>query len=197
MYAPGTEFMIGNVSLLTSTGTYIDSPRHRFPGGRDVSQISLDRCAMLPTVVVHIEAVEEIGPASVPDDVEGCAVLFRTGWDQHWRTPQYGAEGHPYLTEPTAQRLVDLRVALVGIDAVNVDRTKIRERPAHTTLLAADVPIVENLTNLSMLPAHGALFTAAPILLHDAPSFPVRAFAVVPAGLGAGRPEVQTGGVND
>lgn len=177
-YDIGTEFQIRRLCMLTSTGTYLDAPRHRFRDGADVAQIPLDRCVGLPAVVVDVRAVIEIGPDHVPDDaVSGSAVLFLTGWGRHWGTEKYGAVEHPHLEPATADLLARRGVALVGIDSVNVDGTSNEARPIHTTLLQAGVLIVENLTNLAAIPRRGAEFTAAPLAFEGLPSFPVRAFA--------------------
>ncbi|MBB5159399.1 hypothetical protein [Saccharopolyspora phatthalungensis] len=55
-------------------------------------------------------------------------------------------------------------------------------RTAHTLLLAAEIPIVEHLTNLDQLPASGATFTAVPPAVRGLATFPVRSFATLPAG---------------
>jgi kynurenine formamidase len=69
---------------------------------------------------------------------------------------------------------------LVGIDAVNIDDTTTRARPAHSVLLGAGVPVVEHLTGLGQLPPAAARFTAAPPRFAAFGTFPVRAYAVVP-----------------
>jgi kynurenine formamidase len=178
-YDQGTEFQIRRLSMVTSTGTYLDAPRHRVREGADVSQVALGRCAMLPAVVVDSRGAVEIGPKHVRGDVLGCAVLFLTGWDRHWGTDEYGGHDHPHLAPETADLLVRGGAALAGIDSVNVDGTRTGARPIHTTLLRAGVLIVENLTNLAAVPARGARFTAAPLAFEGLPSFPVRAFATV------------------
>ena len=70
---------------------------------------------------------------------------------------------------------------LVGIDAANIDDMTDGQRPAHTQLLAAGIPIVEHLRGLEQLPPLGARFTAVPPLVENFGTFPVRAFASVPA----------------
>jgi len=90
----------------------------------------------------------------------------------------------PYLTREGAAWLVDRGAALVGIDSVNIDDIAAPgpgERPAHSQLLAAGIPIVEHLTGLAELPPTGAIFTAAPPRVAAFGTFPVRAFASVPA----------------
>ncbi|HTD53106.1 MAG TPA: cyclase family protein, partial [Thermoanaerobaculia bacterium] len=106
------------------------------------------------------------------------AVLIRTGWDAHWRTPRYG-EGHPFLTRGSVELLVREGAALVGIDSLNIDDTADGARSAHTLLLGAGIPIVEHLRGLGALPETGFRFSAAPPSVRGMGSFPVRAFAVV------------------
>jgi arylformamidase len=87
----------------------------------------------------------------------------------------------PFLGGEGAQWLVDRGAALVGIDAVNVDEMVERgERPAHTLLLGAGIPIVEHLTGLDAVPATGARFTAAPPRFAGVGTLPVRAYARLP-----------------
>nr|WP_197038506.1 cyclase family protein [Herbidospora cretacea] len=173
LYAEGTEFFIGTITMAANTGTYLDSPNHRFADGADLSGLPLEKLADLDGVVVK--------GVDLPDglDVAGKAVLFHTGWDAHWGTDAYFT-GHPHLTAATSAALVAGGAALVGIDSFNIDATPPKgERPAHTTLLGAGVPIVEHLTNLGALPASGFRFHAAPPLVAGMGTFPVRAYAVV------------------
>jgi arylformamidase len=178
-YADGTEFSIGRIDMLANTGTYLDTPAHRFREGHDLSALPLERCADLPAVVVDAS-----GAVAADDlaglELAGAAVLVRTGWDVHWGTERYGDRDHPHLTGDAAGALVEAGAALVGIDSVNIDVTSTGERPVHTRLLRAGIPIVEHLTGLGRLPASGARFTAVPPLVAGMGTFPVRAFATVP-----------------
>ncbi len=179
-YAAGTEFAIGRISMVTNTGTYLDTPAHRFRDGHDLSALPLQHCADLPAVV--IDGTGPIGVAAFSDvAVTGSAVLLRTGWDRHWGTERYGDSVHPHLTEAGAKALVERRAVLVGIDSVNIDDTTTGERPAHTLLLAAGIPVVEHLTGLEDLPPTGARFTAVPPAVRGLATFAVRAFASVPS----------------
>ncbi len=178
-YAAGTEFTIGWLRMVANTGTYLDTPRHRYRDGWDVSDLQLEQCVDLPALVVDADG--QIGPDAFDDlDLAGAAVLLRTGWDRHWRTEEYGDPSHPFLDEAGADFLVSAGAALVGIDSVNIDDTRGDERPAHTRLLAAGIPIVEHLTRLDRVPASGATFTAIPMPVRGLGSLPVRAFARLP-----------------
>ncbi|MET8230092.1 cyclase family protein [Micromonospora sp. NPDC005298] len=183
-YAPGTEFQVGRIDMIANTGTYVDAPAHRWAGGDDLSGVPLDRLADLPGVVVRVpagtRAVDRLMLA--PYDVAGHAVLLHTGWDVHFGTERYAAPEAPYLTGDAARALVDAGAALVGIDSINIDDMSAAsggERPAHSTLLAAGIPIVEHMTGLDALPPDGFRFTAAPPMVVGMGTFPVRAFAVV------------------
>jgi kynurenine formamidase len=182
IYAPGTEFQIGVVTLCSNTGTYVDAPFHRYPDGIDLSELPLDRLADLDAVVVDAEdGVREIGvDAFAGVELEGCAVLVRSGWHRHWRTPAY-TEGHPFLTEAAARHLVDAGALLVGIDSLNIDDTRGGDRPVHSTLLAAGIPICEHLADLAPLPVQGFRFSAVPVPVKGMGTFPVRAYATIEA----------------
>jgi len=184
-YAPGVSFQIASIHLPQNTGTYMDTPFHRHEGTPGVWNYPIERTADLPGVVIDARAVlDQPKPAMGPEllkgaDVEGAAVLFFTGWDRKWGTHDYGAGGHPFLTESAAQALVDRGAVLFGVDALNADDPMDLERPAHTILLRENVAIVENLTNLAELPATGFRFHAAPVKAQGLGSFPVRAYAVI------------------
>jgi kynurenine formamidase len=180
-YAPATTFQIGRVEMVANTGTYIDAPFHRFAQGLDVASLPLEKLADLPGILVDAtdrksRAIDE--SLFAKRAVNGRAVLIRTGWDAHWRTPRY-SEGHPYLTRAAAEFLVKEGAALVGIDSLNIDDTSDGSRPAHTLLLAGGIPILEHLTGLRELPPEGFRFHAVPAPIRGIGSFPVRAYALL------------------
>ncbi len=175
-YDDGSSFQIGRIDMVANTGTYLDSPFHRFADGPDLAALDLDRLAALPGVVVRSEASAVDADAFEGRDVSGKAVLVHTGWDRHWRTDAY-QQDHPFLTEAAARLLVEDGARLVGIDSHNIDDTSGRSRPVHTHLLGAGVLICEHMTNLAALPDDGFSFTAASPKVAGMGTFPVRAFA--------------------
>jgi arylformamidase len=180
-YAPGTEFHIGKIEMVANTGTYLDSPFHRYPDGDDLAQLKLESLANLDCVVVRVTARQDRAIDRLPFDsaiLRGKAVLFHTGWDAHWRTDQY-FENHPYVTAELAEQLVAARAALVGIDSFNIDSTDDGTRPVHSALLGAGIPIVEHLCGLATVPERGARFFAVPVKVKGMGTFPVRAFVKV------------------
>ena len=181
--AYGTEFQVDRVELVGNTGTYVDSPFHRFPDGGDLASIPLEAAVDLAVLVVdaHERAVDEplLAAALGGEDLAGSAVLLRTGGDAAWGREEY-AHDAPFLTAAGAAWLAARRPALVGIDSVNIDDLADNSRPAHTTLLGAGVLICEHLTGLAALPARGARLHAAPAKWRGVGTWPVRAYAIVP-----------------
>lgn len=177
-YAEGVEFHIGRIDMVANTGTYLDSPFHRYADGADLAGLDLAVLADLEAVVVRDQG-SAIAPAAFHHlDVAGKAVLVDTGWSRHWATPAYLSD-NPYLTDEAAAWLAEAGPALVGIDSLNIDDTRDDRRPAHSRLLAVGVPIVEHLTGLAGLPDTGARFFAVPPAVRGFGTFPVRAFALV------------------
>jgi kynurenine formamidase len=180
-YEPGTEFQIGKIEMVTNTGTYLDSPFHRFEHGKDLSQITLDYFTDLEGVVIRVPHHEtlEIRKSHIENhEIRNRAVLIQTDWDIFWNTERY-YENHPFVTKEAAEYLRDCQVKLVGIDSHNIDDTRGKSRPVHTTLLGADILIVEHLCNLSLLPDEGFTFSAIPPKFKGVGTFPVRAMAKI------------------
>ena len=179
-YADGTTFQIGKIEMCSNTGTYIDSPFHRYQEGKDISEIDLQCVAHLDAIKVTApQGVNAIEASLFSDiDISSKAVLIQTNWSRHWNTEVY-YEGHPYLTEEAALYLRDNGAILVGIDSYNIDSTDGGERPVHSTLLGADILIVEHMCHLEQLPQSGFRFYAVPVKVKGFGTFPVRAFAEI------------------
>ncbi|HXH52234.1 MAG TPA: cyclase family protein [Sphingomicrobium sp.] len=180
-YDDGSTFHIGRIDMVANTGTYVDAPFHRYADGEDLAELSLESLADLAGIVVRKpwenDLAVDVGEFA-GRDVAGKAVLVHTGWDRHWRTDRY-SEGHPFLTAEAADWLAGNGAALVGIDSYNIDDTRTRVRPVHSTLLAAGIPICEHMTGLGQLPDEGFRVSAVPPKIAGMGSFPVRAYAVL------------------
>ena len=179
-YSGGTEFHIGKIEMVANTGTYVDSPFHRYVDGIDLSELPLESLADLPGIVVH---ATDLGRAISAEafrnlDVRGKAVLVHTGWARHWRSEQY-FEGHTFLTGDAAAYLVEAGASFVGIDSYNIDDTNDGSRPVHSQLLHANIPICEHMCNLENLPDSEFRFHAAPVKIKAFGTFPVRAYAIL------------------
>ena len=179
IYAAGTEFHIGRIDMVANTGTYLDSPFHRFAHGKDLAALELSQVAGLPGILVAAPPGRAIDAAAFDGiDARGKAVLIHTGWATHWRTDRY-FEGHPFLTRQAAERLAAAGAALVGIDSYNIDDVEDMARPAHTVLLGNDIPIVEHMRGLEQLVGRRFRFSAVPVKVRAFGTFPVRSFAEI------------------
>ncbi len=177
-YGPGTEFQIGRIEMIANTGTYLDTPFHRYADGKDLSEIDLAQMTGLDGVIVRVPHNERLAVTEqdfVGHDVAGKAVLVHTGWSEFWNTEAY-FDNHPFLTEQAAKFLVDSGAKLVGIDSHNIDDSRGKARPVHTILLGAGVLIVEHLRGLENVPDRDFTFNAVPPKFKGVGTFPVRAF---------------------
>jgi arylformamidase len=177
----GVSFEIEELRLVGNTGTYLDSPFHFHAERADLARLPLERLVAVPITVVRAYGVREVTAEHLgdPGRLWGRAVLMHTGWARRWGTPGYLELDCPHLTATAVDVLIGANVALVGIDSLNIDDPVDPARPAHNGLLGADIPIIEHLTNLEVLPDTGARLTALPVPVRGMASFPVRAVAVV------------------
>ncbi|WP_243074346.1 cyclase family protein [Microbacterium sp. SS28] len=152
--------------------THVDAPRHFFDDGATLDQLPLERFAA-SALVVDVGDALVVTPTHVPDaDLAGLAVLFKTTastWDTRVFHPQ-----HPYVGVGAARELVARGANIVGIDYLSVDRFGDDEYPAHKTLLASGVIVLEGL-DLAEIEAGEYELVAYPLRIHDADGSPVRA----------------------
>ena len=180
-YEEGTQFQIGKIEMVSNTGTYLDCPFHRFENGKDLSEIGLEYFTDLEGMVIRVPFTDTLAITEVHlknHEIRNRAVLIHTGWDRNWNTENY-YENHPHLTAGAAEYLKECQVKLVGIDSHNIDDTRGRSRPVHTTLLGVEILIVEHLCNLYLLPGDGFTFSAVPPKFKGVGTFPVRAMAKI------------------
>jgi kynurenine formamidase len=176
-YEEGTTFQIGKIEMVANTGTYLDCPFHRYEDGKDLSEVDLGQFVDLDGITIDARNTMAVDKSFFTNkDLRHKAVLVYTDWSRNWNTSAY-FENHPFLTADAAEYLRDSRVKLVGIDSHNIDDSRGNARPVHTTLLGAEILIVEHMCNLGSLPVGGYTFTAAPPKFKGVGTFPVRAYA--------------------
>jgi arylformamidase len=178
-YHGKAAFEITEISFQTSIGTYLDSPYHRYPEGRDISELRIEE-TILPGEVIDLRGKGEFEPVGIEVipkglDLKGKAILLNFGWDRYWGSEQYYA--YPFILEELIQYLVSMEVKLVGVDTINIDNAKDPKRPAHSMFLKHEILIVENLTGLEHLYGKKFMFYAVPWKAEKTAAIPVRAFA--------------------
>jgi len=170
------------IKMLGINGTYVDAPSHVLEDGHTIADYPIEKLVNIYGVVVKMDS--DKGYFDVKDieglDVKGKAVIFFSGHDKYFGKSQYG-ENVPYLTPELAKVLVEKGCAIVGVDTPLVDNMATLSNkgvPVHYTLLGADIPIIEDMTNLGELPEAGFTITAIPAAV-EIESFPARVFATV------------------
>ncbi len=181
-------FFAESMFLISHTGTHVDAPFHFEPKGRKLHEIPLDRF-IAPGHVLDLRGLPRKGqilPQHLRSSVRagrrpignGDAILLRTRWwERHRGTPAYLFDS-PGLTRAAAKLLLDLGVGLVGIDTASIDRADDATYPAHHTLLAANVPVIENVANLSTLRSAAFWLLALPLNLQGTSGSPIRLVAL-------------------
>ncbi|MEJ2310927.1 MAG: cyclase family protein [Gemmatimonadales bacterium] len=183
-------------------GTHLDAPVHFGEGRQTADQIPLDQLVG-PGVVIDVadRAARDPDYRLTRDDVvafearhgrirPGTIVLLRTGWERFWpdratylgdATPGDASHLHfPSYGEDAARLLIQERkVAVLGVDAASIDYGASADFIVHRVAAAADVPGLENLTNLGELPETGFLVIALPMKIEGGTGGPLRAIAVV------------------
>ncbi|MBT8249050.1 MAG: cyclase family protein, partial [Acidimicrobiia bacterium] len=111
-----SSFSIKSIDIVANTGTYLDTPHHRFETGYDLSELDLTKVTNVPGVVIQ-HSGPQLDPHLIADvDVHGKAVLFLTGWSSFFGTESYGASHHPFLSTALVEALVEAGPSVVGID---------------------------------------------------------------------------------
>jgi kynurenine formamidase len=184
-------------------GTHLDAPIHFAEGKHFNHEIPLERL-IAPAVVIDVTAQAQRNAdyrLSVADVLAfeqrygriepGTIVLLRTGWSSRWPdrkryfgddTPNDASNLHfPSFGEDAARMLVnDRQVAALGADVASIDYGPSTSFMVHRIAAAANVPGLENLTSLELLPARGALVIALPMKIERGSGGPLRAVALLP-----------------
>lgn len=155
-------------------GTHMDGPMHMVKEGRQLCDIAVNRF-FGRGVLVDARGKVLLDLELLPADIQaGDIVLFWTDWEQHFGQPVY-FENFPVLSEALAQRLVELKVKMIGLDSPSPDR---EPYTVHRILLKEEILILENLTGLGALEGRQFQVTALPTK-YAADSAPARVIALV------------------
>lgn len=149
-------------------GTHLDAPQHLLCDSRQICDLPLENFMAAGILLTDMENIPD---REIP---LGAAVLFETGMDALYGTDAY-YQKHPAISQALCEYLIARQVSLVGVDAPSPDHAPF---PVHKRLLAAGIPILENLTNLEKLRNRPFTLMAFPLNI-AAEGSPVRAVALV------------------
>ncbi len=183
-------------------GTHLDAPRHFSRTGLTTEALPL-RKLLAPGVRMDVskQAAQDRNYRLSAADIRafesrhgripvGSIVLLRTGWSRFWPDAKtYLGDDTPgdasHLQFPgygagAARLLVERRVAMIGVDSASVDHGPSPDFPVHRIIAAANIAALENLADLSQLPATGFLVLALPMKIAGGSGGPARVVAMVP-----------------
>lgn len=182
-------------------GTHLDAPIHFSEGAKTVDELPIsDFYAPIVILDVSEKAAENRNYRLAPDDIEsfetthgrikpGAAVLVRTNWSRHWPdakaylgddTPGDASNlSFPGFGAEAAKILVERQVSMIGIDTASIDYGQSQDFAVHVVIAGANIPALENLTNLDKVPVTGAWILAAPMKIGGGSGAPARVVAFV------------------
>ena len=175
------------VTMVLHSGTHIDAPCHILANTKTLSDFPIEKfigTAMVIDCRDEKEISLDLLKTYEQTIVQAEFVLFYTGWQHKWNTDAY-FDDCPALTIEAATWLTGFKLKGIGIDAFSVDPiisahiVTEETLPNHYILLGADIILIENLTNLDLLPAGIFDFQCLPIHIEHADGSPVRAIAML------------------
>ena len=176
-------FMEHKLSMFTHTGTHIDAPLHLFKDGRSLDQFSINHFigpAIKFQLPPNCSADDQMALFNTRSSelAEADFILIQTNWSDYWGKARYYAD-FPVLCHEVMSLLIAQAPKGVGLDAISADPVDTTRFENHRRLLENDILIIENLTNLSLLPNSGFSFSCIPLKINNSDGAPVRAVASI------------------
>ena len=130
------------------TGTHIDMPMHLIDDKRTAADFPAERFIGKGTLLnVCGEAVITMKPKYEKIVSKGSIVLLYTGFDKFYFDEKYFSE-YPAVSDELASFLISKKIKILGMDMPAPDYAPFT---LHKELLANDIFLLENLTNLDKL----------------------------------------------
>lgn len=157
-------------------GTHMDGPLHMIANGKSLADFPVEhffgRGHLIDTrnkseISADLLENKKINPGDI--------ILILTGFSSKFNEPEY-YKNYPEITEEFAQKLVELKIKIVGMDTPSPDRPPFS---IHKILLSKDILIIENLTDLEVLLEHENFNIIALPTKFASDSAPVRVVAEI------------------
>lgn len=172
-----------NVSFCTHVGTHVDPPAHVIAGGKTLDQYDASQfigralvidCSMLKEGDgISMDCLEPYGDMTKDADF----LLFYTGWDAYWGTPQYFGQ-YPCIDEGVLTYVVHGAYKGIGFDTLGIDPVHDAMLTRHVRLFQhTDCIIIENLKNLHACGNTLCWFSCFPLKIDNSDGAPARAVA--------------------
>lgn len=179
------------------TGTHLDAPAHFIDGGLTADKLPLESF-IAPIAVIDIEAktADDEDAMVTVDDItawetsngqlpDGAVVMMYSGWEKRLSDPATyvnqrddGTIHFPGFSPEAATFLVNERnISGIGVDTLSQDVGASTTFDVHVTILGAGKYGLENVANLSTIPASGAYMIMGSLKIENASGGPVRLIA--------------------
>ncbi len=200
----GYYYAANRFSTAEHGGTHLDAPIHFYKDRPTVEQVPLskllgegalvdvsDACRENPDYLVTVGDLRDWEVRNQRQLVD-VILLIRTGYARHWAnrerylgTAATGEEAlrqlhFPGLAPDAARWLVEHRaIKAIGIDTASIDYGQSTHFESHVLLCEHQVPIFENVADMSALPEVGFNVIALPMKIEGGSGGPLRIIAIV------------------
>jgi len=191
------QFRVMEYEMVAGCGTHLDAPAHIVEGADDVATLDLNRFYAPAVVIdVSIKVVQDSTYKVTEEDIKifeqkfgkipvDVFVLAYTGWAKRWSDPDKyrndveGVMSFPTFSVSAVDYLLERNISGIGIDTLSPDGPS-SGFSVHEKILGAGKVILENLTNLELVPNVGAWIIAFPMKIKGGTESPVRVVAAIP-----------------
>lgn len=171
-------------SMNTHQGTHLDAPAHYIKGGKTIDKIDLNIFFGKAKVIdlrgergnpITAKKIKEKEQLIEKDD----RIILLTGdVDENFYKEDFFDQAS-HLTTEAAEWLVNKDISLLANDFIT-EKVSGKTRPVHTTLLDADIPIVEYICNIEKIADRNEVeFICLPMLISDFEASPTRVVAKI------------------
>ncbi len=176
-------FQLHTLKINSHTGTHVDAPAHMISGRKYLDNFSLEQFIGKGFVL----KVDQFANAEIPLSFlkkyeeqirETEFFILNSGWYKKWQTAEYQLK-YPILSLESAKWLTQFNLKGIGLDVISIDPTDSQDVPLHKIILGANFLIIENLTNLDVLPEAGFQFQCFPLRISQADGSTSRVVAFV------------------
>jgi arylformamidase len=175
---PASEwYVMSDVELMNHVGTHLETPFHCLKEGADLARITLEQLTG-DAVILNLSDAKAEGGVTLAEVQAAAATAggIRRGDILFGRM----AGATQYFSTPALQWLVDQGIKLMGVDSIGVElmHDTTHANVNHLLLFRANIPLIENLTNLDQLRQARVKVYALPVPVKGLDAFPLRVIAV-------------------
>ena len=191
-YDEDVWYKIAYVNMCTHNGTHVEVPFHHIRTGLDCADFPLEQ--MIGNLVLLDFSYKKEDEFISVDELkkyedffhEGDIVLVKTHMDKYFRSKDWNT--YPYIEVAGVEYLVSKKIGVLGTDAAGIENEDPNDptthnQPAHMTLLSANIPLIESLTNLDAVENDKYICCVLPCPIEKGDACPVRVTAIAKEGL--------------